>query len=69
MARRALLEHFRWRGGHADVWAGVGDADALTAVVAGLVAPWAERGSQARAARALVEASGATFLGMTLAPG
>jgi adenine phosphoribosyltransferase len=139
-----LLANFRWNGGHADVWRVFADADALGAVVAGLVEPWrdhrvtrvvgiesrgfllgaaaavslgvgfvairkgegllpgakmtteaeedyrglrhrlrmqtvltphdrvllvddwAERGSQARAARHLVESSGATFLGVSL---
>lgn len=38
--RRALHEHFRWQGGHADVWRVWADAEALAAVVAGLVEPW-----------------------------
>ncbi len=33
-------EHFRWIDGHADVWAVFRDADALAAVVAGLVEPF-----------------------------
>ena len=143
-ARTALLEHFRWNGGHADVWRVFADGDALASVVGGLADPWrgdgvthvvgiesrgfllgaaaavslgagfvavrkadglfpgatvsaqaetdyrgfrhrlrmqdvltsgdrvllvddwAERGSQARAARQLVESSGATFLGVSL---
>jgi adenine phosphoribosyltransferase len=43
-ARRALLDRFRWVSGHADVWRVFRDADALTAVVSGLVAPWRDRG-------------------------
>jgi adenine phosphoribosyltransferase len=42
-ARRALLDEFRWVSGHADVWRVFADADALAAVVAGLVAPWRYR--------------------------
>jgi adenine phosphoribosyltransferase len=33
------LKHFRWIGGHADVWAVFRDAEALRAVVAGLADP------------------------------
>lgn len=143
-ARTALLEHFRWSSGHADVWRVFADGDALAALIVGLADPWrghgvtrvvgiesrgfllgaatavelgvgfaavrkadglfpaatvstlagtdyrgfrhqlrmqavlrpedrvllvddwAERGSQARAARQLVESSGATFLGLSL---
>jgi adenine phosphoribosyltransferase len=43
-ARDALLREFRWVGGHADVWAVFRDADALRAVVSGLVAPFREAG-------------------------
>jgi adenine phosphoribosyltransferase len=43
-ARDALLEHFRWHGGHADVWRVFADGEALGAVVAGLVEPWRDRG-------------------------
>jgi adenine phosphoribosyltransferase len=43
-ARDLTLEHFRWIGGHADVWAIFRDAQALAAVVAGLVEPF--RGEQ-----------------------
>jgi adenine phosphoribosyltransferase len=39
-ARDLTLEHFRWIGGHADVWAVFRDAKALAAVVAGLVEPF-----------------------------
>jgi adenine phosphoribosyltransferase len=42
-ARRALLQEFRWVGGHADVWRVFEAADVFTAVVGGLVEPW--RGS------------------------
>jgi len=43
-ARDALLAHFRWSGGHADVWRVFADGDALAAVVAGLADPWRDRG-------------------------
>src|SRR4051812_19801333 len=43
-ARRALLDRFRWVSGHADVWRVFADADALAAIVGGLVAPWRRRG-------------------------
>jgi len=144
VARKALLDRFRWQSGHADVWRVFTDSDAFAAVVAGLAAPWrnqdvtkvvgvesrgfllggpvslelragfvavrksdgllpgpklttitdadyrgrrhnlrmqavlepadrvlmvddwAERGSQARAVRTLVEAAGATFLGLSV---
>ncbi|MEI5102843.1 phosphoribosyltransferase family protein [Streptomyces sp. PmtG] len=39
-ARDLTLEHFRWIGGHADVWAIFRDAKTLAAVVAGLVEPF-----------------------------
>ncbi|MDX3696507.1 phosphoribosyltransferase family protein [Streptomyces europaeiscabiei] len=39
-ARDLTLEHFRWIGGHADVWAIFRDAKALAAVVAALVEPF-----------------------------
>lgn len=39
-ARDLVLEHFRWIGGHADVWAIFRDAKALAAVVAALVEPF-----------------------------
>jgi adenine phosphoribosyltransferase len=39
-----LLREFRWVGGHADVWAVLRDADALRAVVSGLVAPFRDAG-------------------------
>ncbi|MEG3632860.1 phosphoribosyltransferase family protein [Micromonospora palythoicola] len=38
--RGALLKHFRWIEGHADVWAIFRDAKALRHVVAGLVDPF-----------------------------
>lgn len=44
VARDALLAHFRWSGGHADVWRVFADGDALAAVVTGLVEPWRDRG-------------------------
>ena len=43
LARTALLDRFRWSDGHADVWRVFADADALPAVVAGLVEPWRDR--------------------------
>ncbi|MGW5866563.1 phosphoribosyltransferase [Streptomyces sp. NPDC055239] len=43
-ARDLTLEHFRWVGGHADVWAIFRDAKALPAVVAGLVEPFRDEG-------------------------
>lgn len=43
-ARQALLREFRWEGGHADIWRVFADADALAAVVSGLVAPWRAAG-------------------------
>ncbi|GAA2263762.1 phosphoribosyltransferase family protein [Streptomyces amakusaensis] len=43
-ARELVLEHFRWVGGHADVWAVFRDAEALAAVVAGLVEPFRDEG-------------------------
>lgn len=39
-ARELVLEHFRWIGGHADVWAIFRDAEALAAIVAGLAEPF-----------------------------
>ncbi len=42
VARRAVLRTFRWESGHADVWRVFADADALAAVVNGLVDPWRE---------------------------
>ncbi len=44
LARAAVLEHFRWQGGHADVWRVFADANALRLVVEGLVAPWRDAG-------------------------
>jgi len=35
-----VLEHFRWSGGHADIWRVFADGASLRAVVEGLVAPW-----------------------------
>ncbi|MFE0463989.1 phosphoribosyltransferase family protein [Kitasatospora sp. NPDC058965] len=43
-AREAVLEHFRWDGGHADVWAVFRDGPALAAVVRGLVEPFRRAG-------------------------
>lgn len=43
-ARDALLAHFRWSGGHADVWRVFADGDALGAVITGLADPWREHG-------------------------
>jgi adenine phosphoribosyltransferase len=42
LARRAVLRHFRWEGGHADVWRIFADAEALRLVVGGLAAPWTD---------------------------
>jgi adenine phosphoribosyltransferase len=39
-AKNLALEHFRWVGGHADVWAVFRDARALAAVVAALAEPY-----------------------------
>ena len=66
-ARTALLGSFRWQGGHAHVWRVFADADALAAVVTGLVEPWRGRGVT-RVVR--IESRGfllgATFLGISL---
>jgi adenine phosphoribosyltransferase len=43
-ARAALLEEFRWHGGHADVWRVFANAAALAAVVDGLADPWRDAG-------------------------
>ena len=43
-ARDALLAHFRWSGGHADVWRVFADGEALSAVVTGLADPWRAQG-------------------------
>lgn len=43
-ARAAVLEAFRWQGGHADVWRVFADPGALSAVVAGLAEPWRDAG-------------------------
>jgi adenine phosphoribosyltransferase len=40
LGRQALIKHFRWQGGHADLWRVWADPDALAAVIAGLVEPW-----------------------------
>jgi adenine phosphoribosyltransferase len=40
IARRELLDRFRWTGGHADVWHVFSNDAALAAVVDGLAAPW-----------------------------
>lgn len=42
-ARDLTLEHFRWIGGHADVWAIFRDAKAVAAIVAGLVEPFRDK--------------------------
>ena len=42
--RDALLATFRWDGRDADVWRVFADADALRAVVSGLVDPWRDDG-------------------------
>ena len=42
--RAAVLRHFRWEQGHADVWRIFADAAAFRSVVEGLVAPWENRG-------------------------
>ena len=42
-ARAAVLEHFRWIDGHADVWRVFSDAAALRLVVEGLAAPWRDK--------------------------
>ncbi len=39
-ARDLALQHFRWIGGHANVWAIFRDAEALAVVVAALAAPF-----------------------------
>ena len=39
-ARRAVLDHFGWDGGHADIWRVFADADAFRLVVDALVEPW-----------------------------
>lgn len=44
VARVLLLKHFRWDHGHADVWAVFRDAQALSAVITGLVAPFGDLG-------------------------
>jgi adenine phosphoribosyltransferase len=41
--RSALLEHFRWCAGHADLWAVFADPDAFAVVVAGLIEPWRDQ--------------------------
>lgn len=43
-ARTAVLRHFHWEGGHADVWRVFADAEGLRSVVEGLVAPWTTSG-------------------------
>jgi len=42
-ARKAVLDHFRWQDGHADIWRVFADGEALAAVVAGLVEPWRDQ--------------------------
>lgn len=46
-ARDALLRHFRWIDGHADVWSVFRDAAALRAVVIALAAPYRSAGISA----------------------
>jgi len=41
-AKDLLLEHFRWVGGHADVWAVFRQPEALAAVVSALAEPYRE---------------------------
>ncbi|ADB74142.1 phosphoribosyltransferase [Geodermatophilus obscurus] len=43
-AHDALMTHFRWEGGHADMWRVFADAEAFAAVLDGLVEPWRGRG-------------------------
>ncbi|WP_035841041.1 phosphoribosyltransferase family protein [Kitasatospora azatica] len=43
-ARKAVLEHFRWDGGHADVWSVFRDGPALAATVRALVEPFRSAG-------------------------
>ncbi|MFC4944675.1 phosphoribosyltransferase [Pseudonocardia sp. GCM10023141] len=43
-ARTAVLRHFQWEDGHADVWRVFADAVGLRSVVEGLVAPWTTSG-------------------------
>lgn len=38
--RAAVLEHFRWVDGHADIWRVFADGPALQQVVEGLAEPW-----------------------------
>lgn len=40
----SVLRHFRWVEGHGDIWRVFADADALEAVIDGLVAPWRAAG-------------------------
>jgi len=42
-ARVALLDRFRWEGGHADVWRIFVDAEAFAQVIAGVVEPWRDQ--------------------------
>jgi len=46
-AQELALEHFRWVGGHADVWSIFRDAKALSAVVAALAEPYRAGGVDA----------------------
>jgi hypothetical protein len=39
-ARSAVLDRFRWVGGHADVWRVFADGAALAAVIESLADPW-----------------------------
>ena len=42
--KTAVLEHFRWVEGHADLWRVLADGAALAEVVEGLAGPWRRRG-------------------------
>lgn len=46
-ARRSVLDHFTWVGGHADVWSVFADAGALSVVVEALAEPFAGAGISA----------------------
>lgn len=53
-----MLDHFRWLGGHADVWSIFRDAKALSAVVAALAEPFKDGGVDTVDAVCGVEARG-----------
>jgi adenine phosphoribosyltransferase len=44
LARAAVLEHFRWVDGHADVWRLFADPVVFPLIVEGLVEPWRHAG-------------------------